>query len=575
MASQVYIDLVQKTYIAYYGRPGDYSGLMFWADQLEKKNGDLSAIIQQFGNSVESQNLYAGTGYREQVQKIYQQMFGRDPDASGWEFYVGKLEKGEYTLQTIALNVLNGASGSDATIIANKLAIANQFTTSLHEQGRDYSYMGDADAKSVREMLSQVTASTDVKSFQATIDAQIKSIHDDVWVEYDEYLDFVAAGEDVIFTGLEYYTNYQLGRSVDILVVKLNGSLGVDKSVLVGDANYQYIENIAATSSGGVVLAGSHYQSGVNGSDSFITQLNPDLSMVGTVKIGQPGTSEVMRAVATRPDGKIVGVGYENAVADAKDAYIVLLNPDMTVYAQRRLDNAAVQNSDEDFYSVAVLPDNSMVVNAGNGVLAKLDAGLNLVKVVDLDWYVDEIVVIPDGSLMVRSNSYFAVLDAGLGVQKAWYANFSVEDMEVSKDGHLIISGGCCDEAVVKFDISGAAPTALDAEYITNRNGNKIATDDVVVFGDSVLIRDDYSNMLMMLDTSATVEPNLASDYRVWEKDENLYYLTEVAKTSYYYPDIMPLNWTQGDVNIVGSLNYTTFDGSGILVETQRGTLDA
>jgi|GEM_PF-5799385 len=37
----------------------------------------------------------------------------------------------------------------------------------------------------------------------------------------------------------------------------------------------------------------------------------------------------------------------------------------------------------------------------------------------------------------------------------------------------------------------------------------------------------------------------------------------------------MPLNWTQGDISIVGSLNYTTYDGSGILVETQRGTLDA
>ncbi|MEW5973245.1 MAG: DUF4214 domain-containing protein [Pseudomonadota bacterium] len=575
MASQSYIDVVQKAYIAYYGRPGDYGGLTFWADQLEKKGGDLSAIIQQFGNSVESQALYAGTGYREQVQKIYQQLFGRDPDASGWDFYVGKLEAGEFTLQTIALNVLNGASGSDATIINNKLAVANQFTTALHENGDDYSYMGDADAKAVRDMLSKVTASTDAKTFQATINEQIASIHDDVWVKYDEILDFLAAGDDALFVGSDYYTGYRLNRSDDILVAKLNGSLGVDKAVLVGDANSQDIDSVAVTASGGVVLAGNHYQSGVYGQDSFITQLNSDLGMVGTVKIGQAGTSEEIHAVAVRPDGKIVAVGYEYAVADAKDAYIVLLNADMTVHAQRRIDNAAVQNSDEEFVSVAVLSDNSIVANAGNGTLVKFDANLNLVKAFDLDWYVDEILALPDGRLMVRDYKSFAVLDSGLNVQKAWAVNFDVDDMEVSQDGHLIISGGCCDEAVVEFDLSGAAPSALDAEYITNRNGYAVSTDDSVTFGDAVIVRNNYSGLLMMIDPSVTVDPNLASDYRVQEKDKNLYMFTDIAKTSYGYPDVVPLNWTQGDVSIVGSLNFTTLDGSGILVETQRGTLDA
>lgn len=279
--------------------------------------------------------------------------------------------------------------------------------------------------------------------------------------------------------------------------------------------------------------------------------------------------------MAVRPDGKIVAVGYEYAVADAKDAYIVLLNADMTVHAQRRIDNAAVQNSDEEFVSVAVLSDNSIVANAGNGTLVKFDANLNLVKAFDLDWYVDEILALPDGRLMVRDYKSFAVLDSGLNVQKAWAVNFDVDDMEVSQDGHLIISGGCCDEAVVEFDLSGAAPSALDAEYITNRNGYAVSTDDSVTFGDAVIVRNNYSGLLMMIDPSVTVDPNLASDYRVQEKDKNLYMFTDIAKTSYGYPDVVPLNWTQGDVSIVGSLNFTTLDGSGILVETQRGTLDA
>ena len=55
------INLVQKAYIAYYGRPADPAGLAFWASDLEANGLRLERIINAFGNSAESQALYSGS----------------------------------------------------------------------------------------------------------------------------------------------------------------------------------------------------------------------------------------------------------------------------------------------------------------------------------------------------------------------------------------------------------------------------------------------------------------------------------------------------------------------------------
>jgi len=562
MAEQFYIDLVQKVYIAYYGRPGDYGGVNFWAEQLEQKGGDLKSIIEAFGNSVESQNLYAGKGYREQVQKIYQQMFGRDPDQEGLDFYVGKLEKGELTLQTIALDVLNGApkGSEDKGIIDKKLAVAKQFTSSIHEKGNDYSYMGDADAQTVRDMLNQVSANTDVEAFKTKIDEIIDKIHDDIWVGYSEYPSLVwgSGGNDALFMGI---------RGKGVWVGKLDGSLKVNKAVLVGDGGYQDLASAVVTSDGGVVLGGRY-----GGNDGYITKLNANLEVVGTVKIGQQTTDENINSVAVRPDGKIVAVGYEYAVADARDAYIVLLNPDMTVAAQRRIDNAALQNSNEEFGSVVVLPDNSIVARAGNKSLVKFDASLNLVKGIEFNAYFEELYVLPDGSIMAISSGGHSLIkmDKDLNVAEVWEFNRgSISNISVAEDGGsmaLLTSG-----RVLKVDMTGTVPKVVDAKYVSNRDGGSVYLNDLMVFGDQVVAH--YGNVMMMMDPDIDSDPNLAGNLRVWEEDEKLFMFKKAAET--YYPKASPMDLNQGDISIVGSLNFTTYDGSMIVTETGRGVLDA
>ncbi|MCZ6828892.1 MAG: DUF4214 domain-containing protein [Gammaproteobacteria bacterium] len=140
-AANDYESDVEAMYVAYYGRPGDPGGVAFWAEQLEQSAGDFSAIIDSFGNSDEYNQRFSGLSDEALVDNIYQQLFGRGADADGLDFYLGKLQSGELTLASIALDITNGVQNLDALIVANKLTVAHAFTE--HVQDNDASYGAD------------------------------------------------------------------------------------------------------------------------------------------------------------------------------------------------------------------------------------------------------------------------------------------------------------------------------------------------------------------------------------------------------------------------------------------------
>jgi len=119
---------VQKSYVAYYGRPADPDGLAYWARRMDAEGGSLASIIGSFGTSDEFNRRYGGLGYVDLVTRIYQQTLGRDPEPAGLDFYVSELQAGRRTLQSITLDVLNGATGADALTVAHRVDVANHYT---------------------------------------------------------------------------------------------------------------------------------------------------------------------------------------------------------------------------------------------------------------------------------------------------------------------------------------------------------------------------------------------------------------------------------------------------------------
>lgn len=141
---------LQEVYIAYYGRPADPAGQEWWAEQLLQSGGDLTAIIQQFGTSAEFDAYYGGLDNEVLVDTVYHNMFGREPDAAGRNYYVGRLDAGTMTLQTATLDILNGAQNEDAVIIDNKVDCARYFTVAVLDLGLSYT---DQQIPDAREML--------------------------------------------------------------------------------------------------------------------------------------------------------------------------------------------------------------------------------------------------------------------------------------------------------------------------------------------------------------------------------------------------------------------------------------
>ena len=126
------LEYLQKAYVAYYGRPADPAGQLYWALRMDTENGSLDGIIPAFGSSTEFNTRYGGLSFADLVTRIYQQALGRNPDPAGLSYYVTELQAGRRTLQRITLDVLNGATTApDSTIIANKLEVSRYYTAKV------------------------------------------------------------------------------------------------------------------------------------------------------------------------------------------------------------------------------------------------------------------------------------------------------------------------------------------------------------------------------------------------------------------------------------------------------------
>lgn len=149
---------VHSLYFAYYGRPADPDGLAFWSEQLERAGGDIGAIADVFANAEEATVRFGGDSTAERVAGVYQQLFNRAPDADGLRFWTDAVDAGHTTLADVALNILQGAQGSDVAISGLRLKAAEDFTASV--AAGQVAYGGYAAIEASRVLLAAVDADT-------------------------------------------------------------------------------------------------------------------------------------------------------------------------------------------------------------------------------------------------------------------------------------------------------------------------------------------------------------------------------------------------------------------------------
>jgi hypothetical protein len=127
------IDLIQKLYIAFYGRPADPGGLRYWASQLPDNATPNSAatreLISRFINSQEAQERFGSPSLNSTIVRVYTYAFRRDATDADKAKYAGK------TVVDVLVDVLSVSYGPDYGTLNEKLQYAKWFTNYLDPNG--------------------------------------------------------------------------------------------------------------------------------------------------------------------------------------------------------------------------------------------------------------------------------------------------------------------------------------------------------------------------------------------------------------------------------------------------------
>ncbi|WP_406857249.1 hypothetical protein ABEG18_06360 [Alsobacter sp. KACC 23698] len=145
---------IQGVYVALFNRPADPAGLKFFSDATG--NGKDLTKIGDLASTAEYQTRFTGKTPTEIVSSIYKSLFNRDAEPNGLSFFVDALTTGKQTINTIAINILDGAQGPDKTLVDLKISAADLFTSHIDTSAEIAAYNGTAAAALGRAYLTPV-----------------------------------------------------------------------------------------------------------------------------------------------------------------------------------------------------------------------------------------------------------------------------------------------------------------------------------------------------------------------------------------------------------------------------------
>ena len=142
-------------YIGYYDRAADGGGFNFWEGQDALAQAPtttggfgqsaavaLTNIANSFTPQAETIAIYpflsnpnpnfsdptVQAGLTTFIENVYGNLFGHSADSGGLAYWTGQIESGAVGLGAAVLAIANGATGSDAIILENKITVALDFT---------------------------------------------------------------------------------------------------------------------------------------------------------------------------------------------------------------------------------------------------------------------------------------------------------------------------------------------------------------------------------------------------------------------------------------------------------------
>jgi len=307
---------IQGVYVALFGRPADPTGLAYF-NSITNNGANLNAIANLSGTA-EYQARFAGQNNLQIINSIYQSLFGRDADITGLNFFANQLATGRQTINTIAINILDGAVGSDLTTVNNKIAAANLYTAALDTGSEVVAYSGTAAADAGRTFLQGVTttvptaaqvdtavaamvsgapANGSTFAFTTAIDNLIGTSNNDV---FNGSIDTATAANNTF--GVVDSINGGAGTdSLNILVTDVTATTAVPLANVTNVENF-FIRNIDTATNGGV------------------NTVTFDASTVSGEKQIWNDRSTAAVTITNAADGTVIGVKGNNSVTNSATA---------------------------------------------------------------------------------------------------------------------------------------------------------------------------------------------------------------------------------------------------------------
>jgi hypothetical protein len=167
--------LVEAVYVGYFGRAGDSGGFNFWEQSASSSKAAglstdqiLGNLADSFSQSGEATTLFPilttansgpltpGDGVETAevasfVTTVYTNLFNRTPPTTdaGVQYWTTEIMNNKISLGHAIIAIANGAQGSDATSVLNKIAVGLDFTTMTAAAGAGFgqtssAYLGEA-----------------------------------------------------------------------------------------------------------------------------------------------------------------------------------------------------------------------------------------------------------------------------------------------------------------------------------------------------------------------------------------------------------------------------------------------
>ena len=265
---------IQQLYVAYLGRAADKAGLDYWSQQLNaaKPTLTLEDLRTNFTTQqTEYTDAYAGLSRSDAVTKIYNNLFGRSPDAAGltyWTTGAGATVNADQLLTAF----IAGAATADATVLNNKVLVSEVYTSTAganYVKGDATSILagvnGTADSvsKAIAKLedgsLSGIAIPTGVAALKAAALAEkaitdyeaskvdaLKALNDKVVALDKDYVSGLTAITDGTDAGTTAGDSYSEVVVAIANANKLRADIGAATTVLQAQAD-QAVKDLAAT----------------------------------------------------------------------------------------------------------------------------------------------------------------------------------------------------------------------------------------------------------------------------------------------------------------------------------------